>query len=623
MADDEELLSSETGENTMLREAIEALRTGDRARARDLLTRLLKTDQKNAQYWVWLSAAVDTQKERLYCLQTAIQADPQNAAAKRGLILIGALPPDDSIKPFPVDQPRLWEEKLAISQEAQEKIRGWENPVTRVVMILGIAVIVIGLVLGGSLLVPKKAKPSIYNTPTHRPSETFTSTQTPTVPPSLRTPTPTFLGPTPLWMFLDKTYTPTPLYVITLHPITSRSAFEAGLRFLAEKDYQNALVLFQQAEGLEPAAPDINYYIGEIYRAQRSYHAALDEYQKAINKDQNFAPAFLGRARVNLDLNPRADVTNDLDEAITLDPHYAEAYLERGKDQLSSNPTAAESDFNAAIQITPDSALAYLYLADAQLALGENDAALESAQHANQIDLTLIPVYLALAQAYIATGQSEQAVSVLQTYTVFEPNDTSSFLALGTAYNAAGQYQLAVNILNKLIDADQRNPKAYYQRGYAYLNLQEASLAQADFKSAITYNPYDFDSQLGLARALDIQKKPGDAYMQIEQRAYPLAKTDKMKAQVYYWEGLYLQEIGDKLSLQGASNAWYKLIALPADVMPEEWRTQAFQYLSITPTFTPTESPTITLPSTAMPTATVTPTQSPTTMLTTTVTPAK
>jgi tetratricopeptide (TPR) repeat protein len=607
MVDDEELISSEPGENTMLREAIEALRTGDRARARDLLTRLLKTDQKNAQYWVWLSAAVDTQKERLYCLQTAIQADPQNAAAKRGLILLGALPPDDSVPPFPVNRPRLWEEKLAIN-DGQEKGVGWANPVTRVFIVLGIAVIILGLFMGGYLLLPKNARPALYSSPTHRPTATTSPTPTATVPPSLRTATPTFLGPTPLWMFLDMTYTPTPLYVVTQHPIISRSAFEAGMRFLAQKDYQNALVLFQQAEGLEPDAPDINYYIAEIYRAQGTFRTALNEYQKAINKDPNFAPAFLGRARANLDLNPKADVSNDLNEAISLDPHFAEAYIERGKYLLASNPSAAESDFRAASVITPDSALAYLYLANAQLALGENDAALASAQRANQIDITLVPVYLTLAKAYIATGQSDQAVSVLQTYTVFNPNDTSAFLSLGTAYNAAGQYQLAVGILNKAIDADRRNAKAYYQRGYAYLNLQEGSLAQADFKLATTYNPFDFDSQLGLARALDVQKKPGDAYMQAQTYVLPLAKTDSTKAQVYYWEALYLEEIGDPLSLQGAKNAWTQLVALPADVMPEDWRAQAYQYLNITPTFTPTPRPTVTpkFTSTASPTKTFT-----------------
>ena len=591
----------------MLRQAIEALRTGDRAHARDLLTRLLKTDQKNAEYWVWLSAVVDTQKERLYCLQTAIQVDPQNAAAKRGLILFGALPPDDSVRPFPVDRPRRWESQLAMSQEAQGKLVGWANPLTRVFIILGIAVAVIVLIFGGYLLFPKKAAPAIYRTPTHHPTATITPSPTDTIPPNLRSATPTFLGATPLWMFLEKTYTPTPLYVITEHPVTSQSAFEAGLRFLAKKDYKNALVLFQQAEGLEPSAPDFDYYIGEIYRAQGSFRAALNEYQIAINKDANFAPAFLGRALVNLDLNPKADVSNDLDAAITIDTHYAEAHLQRGLFYISSDTAAAELDFKAAAQISPNSALAYLYLADAQLALGENYAALASAQRANELDLTLVPVYLALAQAYIATGQSDQAVSVLQTYTIYAPNDTSAFLALGKAYNAAGQYESAVNTLNKAVDADRRNFEVYIQRGYAYFNLQKASLAVADFRLAVAYNPSSFDAQLGLARALDLQKKPGDAYVQIEQKAYPLAKTDATKAQVYYWEALYLEEIGDKLSLQGADNAWNKLIALPPDAMPAGWRAQAFQYLNVTPTYTPSPIPTIIPKYTSTPTLISTP----------------
>ena len=80
----------------------------------------------------------------------------------------------------------------------------------------------LGLVLGGYLLLPKNAIPAISSFPTHRPTATNSPTPTDTVPPSLRTPTPTFLGPTPLWMFLDKTYTPTPLYVVTQHPITSQ-----------------------------------------------------------------------------------------------------------------------------------------------------------------------------------------------------------------------------------------------------------------------------------------------------------------------------------------------------------------------------------------------------------------
>jgi len=607
MAEDEEIPSEENGDNTILREAINALRLGDRARARDLLTRQLKTDQKNPTYWLWLSAVVETKKERLYCLQMVRQLDPENTAAKRGLILLGALKADDSVPPFPVNRPRLWEEKLSIPQEPQEKKRGWANPVVRLFRIFGISVIIIGILFISRSLWPNSAAQRLFRTPTHR--TTVTITFTPTVTPVYRTATPTFLGPTPLWMFLNSTYTSTPIYVLTQHPIVSRSAFEAGLRFLGAQDYANAFVLFQQALTLEPGAPDLYYYIGETYRGQRDFRKARDAYQEAINLDQAFAPAYLGRARANMGISPNAEILKDLNEAINRDSTFAEAYIERGLYNVDRNPSAAKRDLRIALEITPDSALAFLYLANAQISLGEYEAALESATRANEIDMTLIPVYLSLARAYIGTGQTAKAVSVLQTYTVFRPDETQAYVQLGAAYNAAGEYQSAVTVLDKAIDANRRNAEAYFQRGTAYMNLDSPILAEADFKSAVAYDPIDFDSQLGLARAYFMQDKPRDAYIQAEQKALPLAQSDITKAQVYYWEALILEAIEDPLSDEAAINYWNKLIGLPETSMPKEWRITAFLHLNITPTYTPTLSPTRTPVGT--PSATRTPKSTP------------
>ncbi len=589
MADDDGLLSEETGENTMLREAMDALRLGDRVRARDLLTRLLKTDQKNPKYWLWLSVAVDTQNERIYCLQMVLKEDPQNSAAKRGLILLGGLPPDDSVPPFPLNRPRLWEEKLIHSQEVKERTSGWDRPLVRILSILGIAVLIIGgLFLGRSLLFPNRAAP--YLTLTPRP--TVTITLTPTVTPVFRTPTPTFFGPTPLWMFLVSTYTPTPLYVNTTHPVLTRASYDAGLRSLAMGDFTTARVQFQDVLKTEPNAVDIYYYIGESYRLQGDYRSAKDSYQTAINRNHAFAPAFLGRARANLGLNKDADVLADLNGAINLDQNFAEAYIARGAYRIDSNPSAAEKDLETALEITPDSALAYLYMAEAQLSTGDYNAALDAAIRANELDMTLVPAYLTLAKAYIKTGHTTQAISALQTYTVFRPEDASALRLLGTAYNTAGEYESAVEILNKAIEADQRNPEAYFQRGTAYLNLDSPNLAETDYKSALNYDPFDFDSYLGLARSYFMQGNPNNAYITADQKALPLAHTDSNKAQVYYWEAQFLEAIGEPLSDQGAQNSWNALIALPADVMPEAWRTEAFQHLKITPTFTPTLTPT-------------------------------
>jgi tetratricopeptide (TPR) repeat protein len=588
MADDDELTPSETGENTMLREAQDAVRQGDRARARDLLTRLLKADQTNAVYWVWLSTVVDSAKERLYCLQTALKLDPENAAAKRGLTILGGLAPDEAVPPFPLNRPRSWEDAIAIPREETEKRRGWANPVVRVFIILGLLAAAGGLFLGGyNLFRPGGAVPFILRTSTPRP--TFTVSNTPTNTPLFRTATPTFLGPTPLSYFLAATYTATPLYVITEHPVLTSNSFESGLRFLAAGQYETARVQFEQVLQNEPDAVDAYYYIGESYRFEQKYEKARDAYQQAIEINPGFAPAFLGRARASLGLNPEADVKSDLDNAVALDPQFAEAYIERGAYLIArGSHSAALSDLETALELTPDSPLAWMYLAQAQLEAGDAEEALQSALKANQLDLTLIPVYLTLAQAYVATGQTAEAAAVLQTYTVYEPEDVSVFLTLGAAYNAVGDYQSAVNVLSRYIDENPRSAEAYFQRGLAYLNLDNPKLAEQDFKKAVGYDPVDFDAHLGLARAYFEQDKPGDAYVQAETNALPLAKTNQTKAQCYYWEAIFLEAIPDKA---GADAYWRRLLQLPADAMPEEWRNTAFDELGVTPTYTATPRP--------------------------------
>ena len=75
-----------TPSQSMITEAIAAARAGDRARARDLFSRLLRTDSANAEYWVWMSSVVDTDRERIYCLESALKLDPTNRAAMRGLV---------------------------------------------------------------------------------------------------------------------------------------------------------------------------------------------------------------------------------------------------------------------------------------------------------------------------------------------------------------------------------------------------------------------------------------------------------------------------------------------------------------------------------------------------------
>jgi len=68
-----------------LREGISAAESGQRDRARELLTRVVEQDEENVQAWLWLSGVVDSLDDREVCLDNVLALDPENEVARRGL----------------------------------------------------------------------------------------------------------------------------------------------------------------------------------------------------------------------------------------------------------------------------------------------------------------------------------------------------------------------------------------------------------------------------------------------------------------------------------------------------------------------------------------------------------
>ncbi len=610
MPEEETWLSQEEeADNILLREAIEALRNGERAHAREALTRLLKANQNDAVAWLWLSAVVDTTKERQYCLQMALKLDPQNAMARRGLILLGFLPPDESIPPFPIRQ-RNWEETLKPTVE-EARPRGlkrmWANPVGRVFLVLLLGVVVTGLVTFGYLQYRTTAHlPARPAAGLGQPTFTVTPTSTLTTPIAL----PTLMGPTPLWMLLPATYTPTPLYVNTPHMGIGRDAFRSALMYFQKGDYKQARIQFEQAVTYEPDAADAYYYIGECNLALKDYQAAREAFQKAINLNTSFAPAYLGMARALRLINPAADVRSYLDTAVDLDPLYEAAFVERALYLLSQNRfTEALADLETALTLNPNDPLVYLYRSQIQIELGRLEEAMTSAEQAHELDLTLLPAYLALGRAYALNDRWADALSPLAVYVQYEKDNLEALVLLGAAYRYAGDYPTAIRHLARAIGLNRKYGEAYIQRGYAYLEMNRSREALADFKAAVAYQPNSFDAHLGLARAYMLDGKPGSAYLELINGAtVRAAKTDAQKAALYYWTALSLERIGDDSSRQAARRQWQALLALPTSVVPPEWRVDAETYLyGGSPTPSPTKTPTRTQTPSRTPTPTRTP----------------
>jgi len=69
----------------LLRDGIAAAKSGQRDRARDILTRVVDQDERNALAWLWLSSVVDGLEEREICLGNVLALDPNNVTARKGL----------------------------------------------------------------------------------------------------------------------------------------------------------------------------------------------------------------------------------------------------------------------------------------------------------------------------------------------------------------------------------------------------------------------------------------------------------------------------------------------------------------------------------------------------------
>ena len=69
----------------MVREGINAYKSGRKDEARALLLKATELDQYNEQAWLWLSGLMDTPADQRTCLENVLAINPDNERAKQGL----------------------------------------------------------------------------------------------------------------------------------------------------------------------------------------------------------------------------------------------------------------------------------------------------------------------------------------------------------------------------------------------------------------------------------------------------------------------------------------------------------------------------------------------------------
>jgi tetratricopeptide (TPR) repeat protein len=467
---------------------------------------------------------------------------------------------------------------------------------------MGVAVVVVVSLIGFAIWgIERRLRSHPFNAALYYPTDTATVFSTAASP----TPTlPVSGSPTPLWMLLKATYTPTPIYFNTPHPVVE--AYRIGLRYFAQQDWKNARVFLSQVATAEPGSVDMLFFLGEVDRMQGNFAQALSTFNQVIHDKPEFAPAYLGRARVEvaMDAGNLEDAIKDVQTAIETDANYGEAYLDLAALQMQAGDNdQALAALDEAAKRLPGSPLVYLYRAQVYLAQKDAKQALENARKANEMDITLLLSYRLIGQALQAGGDLAGSIQPLNTYVLYQKDDAQAWSWLANAYLDQKNSSEALKALDRSLRLNNRQKEAYLLRAQILLDKKNADDALSDYKAALRLDSKSYEASLGIGKALMALNYPGDAYVQFEQTK-ALAEEDLQNAEVVFWRAQSLEKLGQ---LEVAQRDYQALVAMPKGSVKDEWVTFAKARLKVLIQLTPTPKP-----KTATPTPTITFTRQPT-----------
>ncbi len=590
----------------MLTEAIGAARTGDRPRARDLLSRLLRSDSANAEYWIWMSAVVDTTRERIYCLESALNIDPTNRTAIRGLVALGARTAPKLDRPVRIPRRQA---VAAPRAPARPKFKfQWLAVGTGVVAMLALLAVA-GFALTYSfrpsapILAP--TLPPLTATPTATPPEpTATPTPIPIETLIYRTPVPPELAGTPIAFLVEATPTATPMIGITPRP--NYEAYQSGLAALQDGRYQDAIGFMDQVIAFDPKLPDPYYFKAEALRLSGQPGKSTTVYDSAILLDPNYAPAYLGRGRARMDLLRRAnvdmkasDLPSDFDSAIEKDPSLVDPYLEEATFFSSLRLwKTMEEILQLGLANGVRVPRVYVLLSQAQFNRLNYEDALHNAIVGSAGDPTILSGYLAIGKASVALDDFAGALWPLKTYSVLQPDDPEGWGYLSLAEYGTGDMNSALSSSNRALEINDKYAIGYVARGQAEIEFGLYQDALADLLKARQYGSETFRLDYNLARAYFFLNRYVDS-IKIANQTIAFTPDNTKKAQTYALLALVYEATNPPL-VDDAVRSWNRI--LDTEGIPGDLRALAESHLAALNGGAPVASPTLATLATGSPT---------------------
>lgn len=233
-------------------------------------------------------------------------------------------------------------------------------------------------------------------------------------------------------------------------------------------------------------------------RTEPTTKKAIEYFRQAIEKDPNYAMAYvgLGESYIIADIPweeaaPQARMAAQ--RALEIDPTLGEPHATLGsiKNGYDSDWRGGEQEYRRAIELSPNYATAYHWLAESLAMEGRFDESFAYYQKALELDPFSLAIGTDLGIAYYYARQYDRSIEYLTKLIEMDPNYVRTHSYVSQAYQEKGMYEQAMREVEKALVLEGEDPKEIAEGIRAILEALNTSGLRGYWNKKLEYTKND------------------------------------------------------------------------------------------------------------------------------------
>jgi tetratricopeptide (TPR) repeat protein len=266
---------------------------------------------------------------------------------------------------------------------------------------------------------------------------------------------------------------------------SARKSYKAGAEFVDNLKYDDAIVQFTSAIGLEPSNPDYYYARGQAYEKLSKYTEAKADFEKALVFAPKDVDAMISLGAVCNKMGNYEGSLKLLNHASAIDKRNSRVYPEKVLTLINLrmyDRALQSSDTAIIIKETP---MDFYWRGIIYRRLNNDILGERELRKSISKDKKLAEPRIELADLLISTNPKE---AMEQCNEVIKNNDrnTAAYIQRSKVYKKNLDYPSAINDISKTILIDPANPMFYFERGKCYQEFNQHINAINDFSKCIS-----------------------------------------------------------------------------------------------------------------------------------------